>query len=163
MATATYEWINTITLGSPSASITFSSIPSTYTDLVLVGNPTVSASLDYKWYVNGSTLSDYSQTRVLGSGTGVGAGRTVGAGYLYLDATAPASGSIQNFIMNFMNYSNTSVNKTVLVRYNDAGTETAVRANLWRVNSAISSITISTDSSTFATGSNFSLYGIKAA
>lgn len=163
-AGATYVPIQTYTLGSTNSTITFSSIPSTYTDLVLIGNPIVSASLDYKWYVNGDNTSGlYSQTRLLGNGTAASSTRTTAANFLYLDATAPASGSSQNFIMNFMNYSNTTTFKTVLVRYNDSATEVAARVNLWRNTNAINSITISTDTSTFAVGSTFSLYGIRAA
>jgi hypothetical protein len=161
---STYEPIATTTLGSTNATITFSSIPSTYTDLVLIGNPKVSASLDYKWYVNGDNSSGlYSQTRLLGNGSSASSARTTGANYLYLDATAPASGSMQTFIMNFQNYANTTTFKTVLVRYNEAGTEVTARVNLWRNTNAITSITISTDSSTFAVNSTFTLYGIKAA
>jgi hypothetical protein len=165
MATTTYEPIQTYTVsGSATNTITLGSggtIPQTYTDLILVGNPIVSASLDYKWYVNGDNTSGlYSQTRLLGNGSSATSTRTTGANFLYLDATAPASGSMQNFIMNFQNYANTSVYKTVLVRYNDAGTETSARVGLWRNTNAVSSITISTDSSTFAAGSTFTLYGI---
>ena len=161
---ATYEPIATTTLGSTNATITFSSIPATYTDLVLIGNPKVSASLDYKWYVNGDNTSGlYSQTRLLGNGSSASSSRTTGANYLYLDANAPASGSMQTFIMNFQSYANTTTYKTVLVRYSEAGTEVAARVNLWRNTNAINSITISTDSSTFAVGSMFTLYGILAA
>jgi hypothetical protein len=159
----TYESIATTTLASTNSTITFSSIPSTYTDLVLIGAPIVSASLDYKWYVNGDNTSGlYSQTRLLGNGSSATSARTTAANFLYLDATAPASGSVQNFVMNFMNYANATTYKTVLVRYNDAGTETAARVNLWRNTNAITSITISTDTSTFAIGSQFTLYGIKS-
>jgi hypothetical protein len=163
-AGATYEPIATTTLGSTNSTITFSTIPATYTDLVLIGNPKLSASLDYKWYVNGDNTSGlYSQTRLVGDGSTATSGRTTGANFLYLDLTAPASSSVQTFIMNFQNYANTNTFKTVLVRYNNAGTETAARVNLWRNTNAITSITISTDSSTFAIGSQFTLYGIAAA
>lgn len=160
---STYEPIASQTLGSAAATITFSSIPQNYTDLILVGNPIVSASLDYKWFVNGDSSSGlYSQTRLLGNGSSASSARTTGANYLYLDATAPASGSSQNFIMNFQNYANGAVFKTVLVRYNDSATETAARVNLWRNTNPITSITISTDSSTFAIGSTFTIYGVSA-
>jgi hypothetical protein len=159
---STYTPIASQTLASAAASVTFSSIPQGYTDLVLIGNPKLSASLDYKWYVNGDNTSGlYSQTRLVGNGSTATSGRTTGANFLYLDFTAPASSSVQTFIMNFQNYANTNTFKTVLVRYNDAGTETAARVNLWRNTNAITSLTISTDSSTFAAGSTFSIYGIQ--
>jgi hypothetical protein len=162
-AGATYTPIATTTLGSTNSTITFSSF-SGYTDLVLIGNPIVSASLDYKWYVNGDSSSGlYSQTRLNGNGSTATSSRTPNANSLYLDAVSPASGSMQNFIMNFQNYANTSVYKTVLIRYNDAANDVAARVGLWRNTNAITSITISTDSSTFAVGSTFTLYGISAA
>jgi hypothetical protein len=163
-AGSTYTPIATTTLGSTNSTVTFSSISGSYTDLVLIGNPIVSASLDYKWYVNGDNSSGlYSQTRIVANGSSATSGRTTGANVLYLDLTAPASGTVQTFIMNFQNYANTTTFKTVLVRYNEAGSETAARVNLWRNTNAITSITISTDSSTFAVGSTFTLYGISAA
>jgi hypothetical protein len=162
-AGSTYTPIATTTLGSTNSTITFSSF-SGYTDLVLIGNPIVSASLDYKWYVNGDSSSGlYSQTRLNGDGSTAISGRTPNANFLYLDLTAPASSSMQNFIMNFQNYANASVYKTVLIRYNDAANDVAARVGLWRNTNAITSITISTDSSTFAVGSTFTLYGILAA
>jgi hypothetical protein len=163
-AGSTYTPIATTTLGSTNSTVTFSSISGSYTDLVLIGNPIVSASLDYKWYVNGDNSSGlYSQTRLNGNGSTAVSGRTPNANFLYLDLVAPASGSMQNFIMNFQNYANTSVYKTALIRYNDAGADVAARVGLWRNTNAITSITISTDSSTFAVGSTFTLYGIAAA
>jgi len=162
-AGSTYTPIATTTLGSTNSTITFSSF-SGYTDLVLIGNPIVSASLDYKWYVNGDSSSGlYSQTRLNGNGSTATSGGTPNANSLYLDAVSPGSGSMQNFIMNFQNYANTSVYKTVLIRYNDAANDVAARVALWRNTNAITSITISTDSSTFAVGSTFTLYGILAA
>ena len=67
------------------------------------------------------------------------------------------------FIMNFQNYANASVFKTVLIKYSDAANDVAARVGLWRNTNAITSITISTDSSTFQVGSTFTLYGIAAA
>jgi hypothetical protein len=49
MATATYEPIATTTLAVTSASITFSSIPSTYTDLVIV-SPTLEQATGHVSY-----------------------------------------------------------------------------------------------------------------
>ena len=62
------------------------------------------------------------------------------------------------------NYSNATTYKTVLWRDN-SNTYVAAQAGLWRSTSAITSITLSTNSSAtnFASGSTFSLYGILAA
>jgi len=161
--TGTYTLINSTTLTTATASVTFSSIPGTYTDLVLVGNPSISASLDYKYYVNGDNSSGlYSMTRLVGNGSAASSARGSGGNSIYLNVNTPASGTYQTFIMNFQDYSNTTTFKTILVRYNEAGSETNARVGLWRNTNAINSITISTDSSTFASGSTFKLYGIEA-
>jgi hypothetical protein len=64
--------------------------------------------------------------------------------------------------MQIQNYSNTTTNKTALIRDNFATYGTFARVALWRSTSAITSITLTMSSSTFATGSQFTLYGIKA-
>jgi hypothetical protein len=159
----TYKPIQSTTLSSAASTITFSGIDQGYTDLVLVGNPTVSASLDYKWYVNGDNTNGlYSSVQIRGNGSGSTSVVVSNANYTYLNGTAPASGTSQVFTMNLQNYSNTTTYKTVLVRYSEAGSETNARVSVWRNTSPITSITISTDTSTFAAGSTFSLYGIKS-
>ena len=63
-----------------------------------------------------------------------------------------------------MSYSNTSTNKSVLVRYGSASQGTMAQIGLWRNTVAITSLEITTDGGqTFNTGSTFTLYGIKAA
>ena len=59
----TYEPIATNTLGSAASSVTFSSIPSTYTDLIVVMNYANSTGLaDVFFRFNGDTGSNYSDT-----------------------------------------------------------------------------------------------------
>jgi len=69
--------------------------------------------------------------------------------------------------MNFMDYANTTTNKTVLIRYstNIASSQSAnARVGLWRSTSAINYIRLETNASpqVFETGSIFTLYGVKA-
>ena len=67
---ATYEPIQTTTLGSAAASYTFSSIPSTYTDLKLVITGTsVGAYADIDLRFNSDTATNYSWTALAGNGT----------------------------------------------------------------------------------------------
>ena len=68
---ATYVPIGTNTVsGTTTNLITFSSIPSTFTDLVLIDNGKFSASDNsYAMTFNGDTASNYSYTYLLGSGT----------------------------------------------------------------------------------------------
>ncbi len=163
----TYEAIATQTLGSAAASVTFSSIPGTYTDLVLVMSATGSSSgLDIRVQVNSDTGTNYSITRLLGYTTAT-SNRATSATYMQLtNSVGIGTTEPTTHLLQFNNYSNTTTYKTMLVRYNQfqgAFSEVAAEVGLWRSTSAISSITFSLSSSTYASGSTFNLYGIKAA
>lgn len=164
----TYTPIATTTLGSTTASYTFSSIPSTYTDIVLVADMADSnTGADQRMLVrvNGDSSTNYSTTIVYGSGSSATA--TINSNRTFFDNSSGASNSITSGsanIYHFMSYSNTTTYKTVLYRQNNlvntAGTSAIV--GLWRSTSAINSITIFCIGSLVA-GSTFTLYGIKAA
>ena len=163
----TYKPISTQTQGSASASDTLSSIPSTYTDLVLVASAMgSSAGLDIRVQVNSDTTSNYSITRLLGY-TSATSNRASNATYWQLtNSVGISTTEPTTHILQFMNYSNTTTNKTMLVRYNQFQStyfEVAAEVGLWRSTSAITSITFSLNSGNYATGSTFTLYGIKAA
>jgi hypothetical protein len=164
----TYEPISTTTLGSAAASYTFSSIPSTYTDLVLVANVfgATGGVTDYSmsFQLNGDTSTNYSRNTVLGDGSTVICGRTNNITYGFLQAqgyystTEPVTA-----IGNFMNYSNTTTFKTVIARsaFVSGSAETDIAT--WRSTAAINSIKVNIFAGSFKAGSTFTLYGIKAA
>lgn len=157
----TYESITSTTLGSNQATVTLSSIPATYTDLVLVVDATITSGGDnFLLNFNNDTATNYSVIRFDGNGSTVTSTRAVNQTVLQC---AGVGTSRQNIIINIHNYSSTNTYKKTLTRYNDANGSTCLRLNSWRNTAAISSILISTSGSTFATGSVFSLYGIKAA
>ena len=156
--TATYEKIETQTLASAAASVTFSSIPQTYTDLVIVfsGSATSSNTLFYRF--NGDSSGIYSDTYIYADGS-AGSGRHTSQTLIY---GAGVNTSQCTQIINVMNYTNTTNHKTTLLRGNANGFGATVAfAGLWRSTSAISSIQIYAGS-TFASGSTFTIYGIKA-
>jgi hypothetical protein len=62
-----------------------------------------------------------------------------------------------------MNYSNTTTNKTALIRGNNAALFTDATVGVWRSTAAITSITLASDGAAFDSGSTFNLYGIAAA
>jgi hypothetical protein len=69
-------------------------------------------------------------------------------------------------IMQIMNYSNATTNKTVIARQNTGGSASGAAAHvgLWRNTAAITAITIICyNGINFVSGSTFTLYGIKAA
>ena len=165
-AGSTYTPIATTTLGSAAASYTFSSIPSTYTDLVLVCNTAITTgSSYYLTQFKSDTGSKYSATRIIGNGTAASSGRDTSATQIYTSSGAPiTTTSLENIMtMNIMNYANTTTYKTAIGRDNGASVETDAYVGLWRSTSAINAIKISIGSSTFIAGSTFTLYGIASA
>ena len=164
----TYEAIATQTLGSAAASVTFSSIPGTYTDLVLVMNIGTTANGNdlFMNIGNGSvdTGSNYSYTVLGGNGTSALSARQSNQTRLNINYATNTSSAISgNLILNFMNYSNTTTNKTMLIRANNSNYGVDAFAGLWRSTSAINIMTITAGTSTFLANSTFSLYGIAAA
>jgi len=162
----TYEPIATNTLGSDTATVTFSTITGTYTDLVLVcvANSTVvgSGSNAYRIRLNADTASNYSNTTLLGNGTTATSTRDSSETYMYLGALPQTSADKQVSILQFMNYSNTTTNKTALSRGNHAGAQVQAAVGLWRSTSAVTSIELSIPGSNLKSGSSFTLYGIKS-
>jgi hypothetical protein len=163
----TYESIATNTVsGSSTATVTLSSIPSTYTDLVLVMNASSIGSGYYNTSVqiNGDSGNNYSDTLLGNSGASAFSFRYSNYNLTFLDYAGSVTNNFsQNSIINFMNYSNTSVNKSYLIRTNSAGQELFAMAGLWRNTAAINSISINIYGTNFAAGTTISLYGIKAA
>jgi hypothetical protein len=163
--TVTYDSIATTTLGSTSSLITFSSIPGTYTDLVLIisGNSSSSSNF-YVFKYNSDTGSNYSRTNLIGNGTAASSDRfsNESAGYFVTSTIPTAASTFDACIVNIMNYSNTTTYKTTISRGNTAGTNLGATVGLWRSTSAITRIDISPYNGSFASGSTFSLYGIKA-
>ena len=159
----TYSQIASTTLGTAASSVTFSSIPATYTDLVLVAMPIKDNANSPYLRFNGDTATNYSQTYLEGNGTAASSARgsNQAYGYINLNATPEVNGYI---IVNLNNYSNTTTNKTYLANVGQAATAIDRVVGLWRSTSAISTILIaSSNGGNYAAGSTFNLYGITAA
>jgi hypothetical protein len=164
----TYTQIASTTLGSAAASVTFSSIASTYTDLVLVCNGLVTSNSETPaLQFNGDTGSNYSWTLLSGDGTSATSGRSTSGASLTVIPSAWSGGwsstSNSNAIFNIQNYSNATTYKTVLSRNNNVGSRVNTSVGLWRNTAAITSIVCLATSTTFQTGATFNLYGIAAA
>ena len=156
---STYEKIATQTLGSATSTVTFSSIPATYTDIVVVCGVLGNSSTNLKFRCNNDSGSNYSGTYLFGNGSSAGSGRVTNQ----TSALAYASGIVQgSFILHFMNYANTTTNKTVISRGDDASNQTNAWVSLYRSTSALNRIDLLGDAANFSIGSTFTLYGIKA-
>jgi hypothetical protein len=165
----TYDPIATTTLGSAASSITFSSISSAYTDLRLVFTGiTPNGGTYYHARFNSDTAGNYSYTALYGSGSGALSNRESNrtnipiAGYV----AGGTSTTIPTFVtMDIASYAS-STYKTSLITYSGDfnGSGDVVRmVGLWRSTSAITSVTITSNFSTFGVGATATLYGIKAA
>ena len=167
---ATYDSIMTHTLPSATNTYILSSIPQTYTDLVLVigsvreaAAGSAVAAIRY----NGDTGSNYSTTYIGASGAGgLFSGRRSNDTGIWLAGMYPSRGI---FIVNIFNYTNATTYKTSVSRQNFYGTAyeaVGSYVGLWRATpQEITSITAySIDiSPQFDAGTTFTLYGIKAA
>ena len=159
--TATYEKIATNTLGSAVNTVTLSSIPATYTDLVIILNVSVTSNDSLGFRFNSDTGTNYSTTTLFGNGTTAGSNRNTGLTFAVGSIINSANHTANVYQIN--NYSNTTTFKTMIARESVATNTAQSSVNLYRSTSAISSITCFTQSSTnFTIGSTFTIYGIKA-
>lgn len=160
---STYEPISSVKLGYNTSSIIFSSIPQTYTDLILICNPINTTTTALNIYLNSDTSTNYSCTRMYGEGAN-----------RYSDRSSNTASSLGGwgtntntkpyiFATTFMNYSNTSTNKSFITRVSEPNANyLGMICSLWRNTSAITTITFFGNAN-FGIGSTFNLYGIKAA
>lgn len=160
MATNTYVALQKTTVsGSSTSTVTLSSIPQGYTDLVLVFEGTESANQYIAFQVNSDTGSNYSWTRMYGDGSTAYSSQGNSVTFGRLGIGDPSSGRTIT-TSHFMNYSNSTTYKSILSRSSGGGFVGSL-VNLWRSTAAITSITIlTTTSDTFTSGSTFSLYGV---
>lgn len=164
---STYEPIATSTLGSAVSTFQFTSISSSYTDLIVVMQPALSVSnnaiyLDF----NNDTATNYSWTALSGNGSAASSARgsNQGLGSVANDLLYPISTLGDTTItIHIDNYSNTTTNKNYIVRGGQAASGTQALIGLWRSTAAINAIKFYAASSNFSIGSTFTLYGIKAA
>ena len=159
MATPTYTPIASYTFSSNATSYTFNSVPSTYTDLVLVlaGNASASNSA-YTLQFNGDTASNYSSTYIYGNGSSATSGRPYGT-EMNIGNTDQTNN--QTTIISIQDYSNTTTYKTVISKGGGTGVGALAYVGLWRgTPAAINSIKVGINTGTINTGSTFTLYGI---
>ena len=164
MPTPTYTPLATVTLGSSAASVTFSSIPATYRDLILVMNMTGATTTDSNVNLtinSDTTQANYSAVYMNGTGSSAVSGTMTQPRDLtfwnYLTGTTRMT-----IVTQFMDYSATDKHKTYLTRGDNAGTGTGAFAHRWANTNAITSLAVTAASVSFAAGSTFNLYGVIA-
>ena len=173
---STYTLISSNVLSSSAASVTFSAIPSTYTDLVLRISGRYSAAVVaaiIQLQPNGNTTStNYSQTSVRGTGaTASSTNDSTSGGRAYLpmgyiagdSATANTFGSVEYYIPNYattaakpMSGNSAAESNTSTISFVNYAT-----AGLFHNTTPLTSLVILPNSDNFMAGSSFYLYGIK--
>jgi hypothetical protein len=171
--TGSYESISTVTLGGSQASITFSSIPSTYQHLQIRGVVRSDRGVTIEGLsirFNSDTGLNYAYHGIQGTGSSAAsfAGWDNDQSLSSLAASANAGSSIFGAgVIDILDYANTNKYTTIRtltgVNNNDASNgRAALFSGLWRNTAAITSFTIFSGASTnLSQYSSFALYGIK--
>jgi hypothetical protein len=163
---ATYEPIATATLGSAAATITFSSIPATYTDLRIALVGSLSGGGNYgNLRFNSDSGSNYSVTILRGNGSAASSARQSNATEILYQWTATASSSDLVFhSVDVFSYAGSTFKTALFSLSQDANGSGSVERNvgLWRNSAAITSVNL-ISSSTWNIGTTATLYGIKNA
>lgn len=161
-----YESISTVNGTGSAATVTLSSIPATFQHLqlrctVLTGTAGGGLSLN----LNSDSGANYASHRLYGDGSSAQAGAQTSLTYLqffgFTNSTATTSPT--NFIIDILDYANTSKFKTVRISLgtdrNGSG-EVGIFSGLWQSTAAVNTIAINCGQN-YTTTSQFALYGIK--
>lgn len=158
---STYKKIATQTMTTATATVTFSSIPATYTDLVLIVTGTTNSGRNFHITINSDTTGSYSFTALSGDGTSASSSQLSNETLLRMAALWSVQG---NITMDFLNYSNTTTKKTILSRTRNAANQANASVGLWNNTSAINRLDFFLSGpDNFLTGTTFTIYGILAA
>jgi hypothetical protein len=171
-----FESIATVTVGSPVSTITFSSIPSTYTHLQIRAlaktNKATDNADDVFVRFNSDTTDNYPFHRLRGNGATVdAAGDPTGSGFTnILIPTCVGVTSKTNvfgaIVIDILDYANTNKYKTLRalsgMDANEAPAWASLSSGLWMNSAAISTVALTPGAgTTFSQYSHFALYGIR--
>ena len=159
---------STVTVGSGgAANMEFTSIPATYTDLIVVASmrsDQAVVSPNVKLQFNGSTTG-YSERLVYGNGSAAASANRASTEIIYMygngsSATASTFGSLNVYIPNYGSANNKSVSIDTVNENNATAATAGLDAGLWSNSAAITSIRLTPDTGSFVQYSTASLYGI---
>ena len=165
---STYTLISSQVLASSASTVTFSSIPATYTDLVIRASIRTDRAAVEDWLFikfNGVT-TNRSYTRLTGSGSAVASGRsTTGIVLGETNAATSTSNTFSNqeiYIPSYTASQNKPMSGIGMQEDNAAAAYMMASAGLWSSTAAITEINLYPETGpNFVTGSSFYLYGIK--
>lgn len=166
--------ISTVTVGSGgAATIEFTSIPATYTDIVIKYSGRSTAAGNYQNVnikINTDTGSNYTSKLLYGDGSAAGSDTTTTTflKFMYIpfsSATASVFGSGELYFAKYAGSIYKSMIADTVTENNATGSGSSIiglAAGLWSDNSAINAITLTPNSGSWAEHSTASLYGINA-
>jgi len=164
----TYTAIASVTVGSGgAANMEFTSIPATYTDLVLFISPRINAAQNEIFMRFNGSSTGYSTRTVFGNGSSAGSGtggtdQVEGIVVNRSDYTASTFGNTFIYIPNYAGSANKSVSIDSVMENNAAAALSDLAAALWSNSAAITQITLTPYSgNSFVQYSTATLYGIK--
>ena len=169
---AAYNLISTTTVGSGgAASIDFTSIPQTYTDLAVVMSARIDGGTIYgdvqASFNSDTTAANYSWRNLTGNGSSA-VSETSSSGNARYCLMMAGSGTTANTFGSGLLYIPNYAGSTYKSFSSDSGSENNAAtsylrffANLWSSTSAITSISFSGVGNNFLQYSSASLYGIK--
>ena len=155
--------IESKTLGTAAATVEFTSIPSTFTDLVVVGSARNTATGADAIFIglNGSALN-FSARYLQGNGSSASsstlarfAANSVGG-----SETANTFSNFQIYLPNYTGATNKSYSADTVSENNATTAYQTLIAGLWSNTAAITSLSLTTNSGNLAVGTTVSLYGI---
>jgi hypothetical protein len=168
---STYNKIETVTVGSGgSASINFTSIPQTFTDLkILISGRGTSVDTDFFVTFNGSAVAQYNYVQMYGYVSGLGADRASNQTSLNVGVTSGAStSSVSAFSaneINILNYALSTQYKAVgslnVTENNGTVAYQNMKQGQWSNNNAITSLSLTCGNGNWAEYTSATLYGIK--
>lgn len=159
-----YDSIATTTVGTGGASsITFSSIPSTYTHLQIRGIAQATLATGFIRF-NSDSASNYATHYLYGDGASAASGAATNQTISYAFLATASANIFGGAVIDILDYTNTNKYKTM--RSLSGGDQNGTGyieliSGLWQSTSAITSITLIPASGNFAQYSSFALYGIK--
>jgi hypothetical protein len=166
---STYTLIASNVLSTAAASVTFSAIPSTYTDLVF--RVSVRNSLtqeDMLLRINNDSSTLYSRVQVRGNGTSASSSINSSQTSIKLENAVVGSGYTANtfsnheiYIPNYTVSQNRQISSFAVIENNATEAFQIAHAGLYRSSTAITQVDLIASSGTFVASSSFYLYGIK--
>ena len=164
----TYTLIEAKTLTTTTASITFSSIPGTYTDLLLkISSRNNDIYNEIHFRFNGNSGNNYSGTNIYGNGSSAISSSSSSISSLQnltvesvSGQTSDTFGNTELYIPNYTSSNNKSVSADGVQENNATSAQAMLGAGIWAQTNAITSIEAFPSIGSFVAHSTFYLYGI---